>query len=79
LENNNKYQTAVSARRLVFTGMLICVKLYQNKQVESASTTSLLMNFRRNRKVLPAKLYVGSISRNGRTKGEKPHFSATFY
>ncbi len=59
--------------------MLICVKLYQNKQVESASTTSLLMNFRRNRKVLPAKLYVGSISRNGRTKGEKPHFSATFY
>jgi hypothetical protein len=58
--------------------MLICAKLYQNKQAESASTTSRLMNSTHNRKVLPAKLISGSISRNGRTKGEEPHFSATF-
>ena len=39
------------------TGMLICVKLYQNKQAKSASTTSRLMNLTRNSTVLSAKLY----------------------
>jgi hypothetical protein len=37
--------------------MLICVKVYQNKQAKSASTTSRLMNLTRNSTVLSAKLY----------------------
>ncbi len=42
--------------------MLICVKLYQNKQAESASTTSRLMNLTRNSTVLSAKLFSALMS-----------------